>query len=313
MAVGEVETGVATPGPMRALGGVYPVLQTPFNTDETIDDGGLENEIAWLKSCGADGVVTGMVSEVLRLSSEERDHLGEVICDAAVGSLGVILSVGAESTHVAVRHARHAESIGADAVMAIPPLSVAADPDELRRYFERILLAVNIPVVIQDASGYVGRSMSIEFQAKLVAEYGQRIILKPEALPIGPRLSQLRDATGGAARVFEGTGGIALIDSFKRGIVGTMPGADLAWALVALWSALKDGDMDWANRINGPLVALISLQNSLDAFITVEKYLLVRQRVIPSETTRGPRGFALDHETRAEVDRLFELLKAAIS
>jgi 4-hydroxy-tetrahydrodipicolinate synthase len=295
-----------------SLSGVYPVLQTPFNDDETIDYGSLTEEIAWVKKCGADGVVTGMVSEVLRLASDERDQLARVTCEAAQGSLGVILSVGAESTYVAVRHARHAEAVGADAVMAIPPLSVAADLNDLRRYYDDIVLAIDIPVVVQDASGYVGRSMPVEFQAKLVAEYGERVLLKPEALPIGPRLSQLRDATSGTARVFDGTGGIALIDSFHRGIVGTMPGADLTWVFVSMWTALKDGHLDRAERIGDPLVALISLQGSLGAFVAVEKYLLVRQGVIRGDTTRGPRGFILDRETRDEVDRLFGRLQEVV-
>jgi 4-hydroxy-tetrahydrodipicolinate synthase len=154
--------------------------------------------------------------------------------------------------------------------------------------------------------------MPVEFQAKLVAEYGDRVLLKPEALPIGPRLSQLRDATGGTARVFEGTGGIALIDSFHRVIVGTMPGADLTWVFVSMWAALRDGNLNRADCIADPLVALIALQNSLDAFVAVEKYLLVRQGVIRRDTTRGPRGFLLDKETRYEVDRLFGRLQAAV-
>jgi hypothetical protein len=44
----------------------------------------------------------------------------------------------------------------------------------------------------------------------------------------------------------------------------------------------------------------------------VEKHLLVRQGIFKNEIARGPRGFTLDPETRAEVDRLFDLLMAAI-
>ena len=91
------------------------------------------------------------------------------------------------------------------------------------------------------------------------------------ATPIGPRLSQLHDATGGRARVFEGTGGLALVDSFARGIIGTMPGADLIKAIVALWRALRDDDRARINRISLPLIAIIYMQNSLDAFLAIEK------------------------------------------
>jgi 4-hydroxy-tetrahydrodipicolinate synthase len=56
----------------------------------------------------------------------------------------------------------------------------------------------------------------------------------------------------------------------------------------------------------------VSLQTSLDAFLAVEKHLLVRQGVFRSERVRGPVGYVLDAETRREVDRLFDrLLEAA--
>jgi 4-hydroxy-tetrahydrodipicolinate synthase len=67
-----------------------------------------------------------------------------------------------------------------------------------------------------------------------------------------------------------------------------------------------------ARRIHGPLSSLITLQNSLDSFLAVEKHLLVRQGIFKNEIVRGPRGFTLDPETRAEVDRLFDLLMAAV-
>ena len=296
------------------LEGVLPVFQTPYHADESLDLATLEREIAWLFDSGADGIVMAMVSEVLRLSSEEREELAQAACQFG-GSRGiVIISVGAESTKLAERFAKHAEGSGADAVMAIPPVSIGIGDDELITYYERLLQAVEIPLIVQDASGYVGKPMSIQIQARLLAEFGhERVLYKPEASPIGPKLSELREATGGRARVFEGTGGIALVDSFKRGIVGTMPGADLIRALVPLWLALQAGDTAKADRSHGPLAALISMQPSLDAFLAVEKHLLLRQGVFKNTLVRGPRGFRLDEETRREVDRLFDRLMESVA
>jgi dihydrodipicolinate synthase/N-acetylneuraminate lyase len=150
-------------------------------------------------------------------------------------------------------------------------------------------------------------------QASLFDQFGQRVCFKPEAAPIGPRLTELHQATGGQARVFEGSGGIALVDGYHRGIVGTMPGADLIDAIVALWRALQAGDASEADRVWQPLAALVSLQHSLDAFLAIEKYLLVKQGVFSNAIVRGPVGYALDEPTRREVDRLFELLTAAVA
>ena len=203
---------------------------------------------------------------------------------------------------------------GATAVMAIPPVSIGVGRAELVRYYRHILEAISIPVIVQDASGYVGRPMPVETQAALLDEFGpERILYKPEATPLGPNLSALRDATGGRARVFEGSGGITLVDSYRRGVVGTMPGADLIDGLVALWRALQSGDDARIYRLSLPVCGLVSLQSGLDGFLAVEKYLLVKQGVFRNTIIRGPVAFHLDEETRQEVDRLFAILMQAVA
>ena len=54
------------------------------------------------------------------------------------------------------------------------------------------------------------------------------------------------------------------------------------------------------------------LQESLDSFIAVEKHILVRKGVFSNEVIRGPVGFVLDEETRAEVDRRYDRLMAVV-
>jgi len=298
---------------MKPLQGVLPVFQTPFHDDESIDFATLEREFEWLFENGADGVVMAMASETLRLSGEERRQLAEAACSLARGRGVVVISVGAEASVLAEGYARHAESCGADAVMAIPPVSVALGEDEIRRYYERIVRAVKIPLVVQDASGYVGRPMSIELQASLLREFGpERVQFKPEAVPIGPRLTALHEATGGKARVFEGSGGGALVESFRRGIAGTMPGADLIDAIVALWRALESGDEERIYRISFPLSSLLSLLHGLDGYLVVEKYLLNKRGIFRNTLVRGPVGFHMDEQTRQEIDRRFALLAEAV-
>ena len=196
--------------------------------------------------------------------------------------------------------------------MAIPPVSIGLGDDQLRNYYERILAAVDIPVIVQDASGYVGQPMSIGLQAALYQKYGGRVMFKPEATPIGPRLTELHEATDGNAKVFEGSGGMALVDSHRRGVSGTMPGADLIKPLIQLWRALESGDEHRAHQLSLPLVSLVALQNSLDAFLAVEKHLLVAQGIFENNLIRGPVSYQLDEPTRAEVDRLFEGLMQVV-
>ena len=291
------------------LSGVIPIVSTPFDGMDEIDTQVLNTEVQWLIDCGVDGLATAMVSEVVRLAPGERRQPAAVVTEAVDGRLPVVVSVGAESTKAALRLAEHAQSVGAAAVMAIPPFTVALPDSEIHAYYQALLGAVDLPVVVQDASGYLGRPLSLVMCSWLLDEYGpDRVLFKPEAAPIGPRLSALHEATGGGARVFEGTGGLALVDSHRRGIVGTMPGPEVPWALVALWRALERGDAERVAAIHVPLAALVSLQTSLDSFIAVEKYLLVRQGVFTDARRRHPYGYELDAQTASEADRLTALL-----
>ncbi|HEY3898006.1 MAG TPA: dihydrodipicolinate synthase family protein [Chthoniobacter sp.] len=291
---------------------ILPVFQTPFHEDESIDFATLEREFQWLLEQGADGVVMAMVSETLRLSSGERDGLCEFVCKTMGGRGVTVISVGAESSHVAEEHARHAERCGAKMLMAIPPISVVLDEEAIADYYRRLIRAVGIPVIVQDASGYVGRPMSIELQVRLMEEFGaDRVQFKPEAPPLAERLGQLRATSGQRAQCYEGSGGTALIATFSFGLAGTMPGADLIRAIVPLWRALKRGDVSKAQAIHGPLAKLTALQNTLDAYLAVEKHLLMRQGIFTNTIVRSPVGWRMTDEARAMVDRLFDELIAA--
>jgi dihydrodipicolinate synthase/N-acetylneuraminate lyase len=302
-----------TPTTTQRLSGVLPVLQTPFDEDGLIDFHAVLKEIDWVFGQGVDGVVVGMVSEVLRLSSEERDDLGRAVVKATAGRGPVVLSVGAESTSVAVRHVKAASDCGAQAVMATPPVTVDPSNDDLVRYFAALVAASPLPVIIQDASSYVGRPIGIDLLGRLWAEFGKRVMFKPEALPVGPRVSALRELSGGQASVFEGTGGLYLVETFGRGVAGTMPAADVCWAIVALWRALCDGRIEDGYRIAGPLSLLVAMQqSSLDAYVATEKELLVHQGVLPSSRMRGPSALLPDEKAIAEVLRLVDGLKDAV-
>jgi dihydrodipicolinate synthase/N-acetylneuraminate lyase len=294
-----------------ALGGVFPVLQTPFSKNGDIDEVTLRREVEWVFGCGAAGVTVAMVSEILRLEHRERRKLTDLVCEAAGPRGGAIVSVGAESTAIAVGLAEHAQSAGAAAVMATPPLAVAASERELIGYYDAIAAATDVPVIVQDASSYVGAPMPVSLLAEIQDRHGERVRFKPEAQPLGPRLSQLLEATNGAARVYDGSGGVALIDSFRRGIVGSMPAADVCWAIVRMWDALMADDYDTAYRISLPLSALLALQVSLDGYVAIEKHLLVKQQIFASAMRRGPSDFDADDGTIVHADTLFNLLKAA--
>lgn len=291
------------------LSGVLPVVQLPYHDDETIDWQTLRREVDFVFQNGAHGIVAAMVTEVLRLTDAERDELTVRLVEFAGGRGPVVASVGAESSWQAARHARATEQAGAAALMAIPPTNTRASASEVISYYERILAATSVPLVVQDASGYVGTPLPIAAQVGLFRRHPERVMFKPEAQPLGQNLSLLREATEGKAAIFEGSGGIALLDSHRRGLAGTMPGAEIVWAIRAEWDALEAGDLVRATALQGLIAPLVSLQYGLDGFLSIEKLLLHRQGIFPNRLVRGPVGFKLDAATENEVLRLFAALR----
>ena len=296
------------------LSGVFNVLQTPLTETDEIDEPVFAREIEWLLECGIDGAVLAMVSEVLRFSAEDRRKQWQLVLKLINGRIPVVASVGAESTYIATSLAKWAEIDGAAAVMATPPSAFATLSNEIRDYYVAIIESVKIPVIVQDASNYLGQPLDISLYVDLIDKYGaERVQFKPEAKPVKERLEMLRDASNGRALVFGGQGGVDLLDTFPIGIVGTMPGAEVPWALVALFKALKEDNWDRARSIHAPLAKLISYQTTLDAYVAVEKYLLVKQGIFTSERQRGPVGFILSSESKIEIDAAFDALKNAVS
>lgn len=299
----------------KPIAGVLPVVHLALNDGDEIDYVVVRRQVDWVYECGADGCCTGMVSEVLRLSGEERQELHARLVEFTAGRGVVVASVGAESTRQACRWARQAEQSGCDALMAIPPTLASLPAAALTDYFTAICEAVDLPLIVQDASAYVGQAIPLSVLIGLLDRFGpDKVLFKPEAAPIGPNVSALRDASGGRARIFDGSGGILLVDCFRRGIAGTIPGMEVLDGIVALWRALEAGDEAAIYRIYFPICALVALQMQagLDGFLAVEKYLMRWRGLFVNEIRRRPYGWELDNETAAEVDRLFDQLQVAL-
>jgi 4-hydroxy-tetrahydrodipicolinate synthase len=257
-----------------------------------------------------------MFSEVSKLTAKERSELTHKLPQFAAGRGAVFVSVGAESTRQAVLNAKEAARAGCDAVMAVPPMATPVLGGHLREYFFAIADSMELPLIVQDASGYVGQEIPLSVCRELLEQFGpEKILFKPEAAPIGSKLSELRDANLGQAKILEGSGGIFLVDSFRRGIIGTIPGMDLLDGIVALWRALKAGDEETAYRLAFPISAIVALQMQagLDGFLAIEKYLLVKRGLMENARRRHPYRWELDAETAGEIDRLFHCLEQTLS
>ena len=289
--------------------GVYSVVQTPLDENDNIDQAIFKREIDWLIECGVKGLVLAMVSEVMRFSAYERRLQWQSALKIINKRVPLIVSVGAESTAIAISLAKSAQADGATALMATPPAIFPATSDEIYTYYSEIIEAVKIPLIVQDASNYMGQPLDLELYGNLIEKYGtERVQFKPEAKPVKERAAALQEIAHGQARIFEGQSGIDLLDTHPLGLVGTMPGGEIPWAIIKLWNALESDDLELAKSIHNLVSQLVAFQQNIDGYVAVEKYLLVKQGIFESVRQRGPVRTILSSEVKIEIDQIFEKL-----
>ena len=289
--------------------GVYSVVQTPLDENDNIDQAIFKREIDWLIECGVKGLVLAMVSEVMRFSADERRLQWQSSLKIINKRVPLIVSVGAESTAIAISLAKSAQADGATALMATPPAIFPATSDEIYTYYSEIIEAVKIPLIVQDASNYMGQPLDLELYGNLIEKYGtERVQFKPEAKPVKERAAALQEIAHGQARIFEGQSGIDLLDTHPLGLVGTMPGGEIPWAIIKLWNALESNDLELAKSIHNLVSQLVAFQQNIDGYVAVEKYLLVKQGIFESVRQRGPVRTILSSEVKIEIDQIFEKL-----
>jgi len=289
--------------------GVYSVVQTPLDENENIDQAIFKREIDWLIECGVKGLVLAMVSEVMRFSADERRLQWQSALKIINKRVPLIVSVGAESTAIAISLAKSAQADGATALMATPPAIFPATSDEIYTYYSEIIEAVKIPLIVQDASNYMGQPLDLELYGNLIEKYGtERVQFKPEAKPVKERAAALQEIAHGQAKIFEGQSGIDLLDTHPLGLVGTMPGGEIPWAIIKLWNALESNDLELAKSIHNLVSQLVAFQQNIDGYVAVEKYLLVKQGIFESVRQRGPVRTILSSEVKIEIDQIFEKL-----
>ncbi len=289
--------------------GVYSVVQTPLDENNNIDQAIFKREIDWLIECGVKGLVLAMVSEVMRFSADERRLQWQSALKIINKRVPLIVSVGAESTAIAISLAKSAQADGATALMATPPAIFPATSDEIYTYYSEIIEAVKIPLIVQDASNYMGQPLDLELYGNLIEKYGtERVQFKPEAKPVKERAAALQEIAHGQARIFEGQSGIDLLDTHPLGLVGTMPGGEIPWAIIKLWNALESNDLELAKSIHNLVSQLVAFQQNIDGYVAVEKYLLVKQGIFESVRQRGPVRTILSSEVKIEIDQIFEKL-----
>ena len=216
-----------------------------------------------------------------------------------------IVAVSAPHSSLAADFARHAEAIGADAVMALPPTLHLSTVADLKAHYRAIGASTSLPLVLQNVIGQGATTMSAALLAELVDEIPTARFVKEEsgypAQTVGEIIRLCGDKVEG---VMGGRAGKTLMEEVRHGVAGTMPACEFADVHVKLWNAIEAGDERRARDIFNRLLPLLNLEQ--DYGMPLMKEVLKMRGVIPSNAVRQSGFRALDDNARAEAATIMD-------
>ncbi len=151
------------------LKGIIPPVITCFTEEGKLDEAA-QREIVRFQARFVDGFYPcGTYGSGPLMTVEERKRVAEIVMEEK-GSCRVIVHVGAVNTAQTVELAKHAQSIGADGVGAIPPYYYKYTPEQLLNHYRALIQAVDIPVFLYNNPGLSGNPVSADLLATLADE-----------------------------------------------------------------------------------------------------------------------------------------------
>jgi 2-keto-3-deoxy-L-arabinonate dehydratase len=267
--------------------GIVPIIPTPFLADGSPDWSSLRNLLDFAVSARVCALcLPAYASEFYKLTDSERREVAMRAIDLLGGRLPLIAQVNHVSSAYVADMAAQMERAGASAISVAVPRLFNLPERDLLRYFDRILNAIAIPLLIQDFNPG-GGTVSIDFIRKLRSQHQHFRYLKLEEPLMSERVRAINDATNGELGVLEGWGGVYMLELARAGIVGVMPGLAVADVLQLVWNRERGGDHDGAYAAFIGVLPQISYSlQSLEFFHHAEKALLVARGVLPKAIVR---------------------------
>jgi 4-hydroxy-tetrahydrodipicolinate synthase len=235
-----------------------------------------------------------------------------VLVEQNRGRLPVVIGTGAATREQAARFAVHAREIGASAVIAMPP-HIRRRPlseEVILDYYRGISEGARLPVFIQNYSGTVGTEMSAEFLLRLCREIEHVEYIKEETEPSTIKLTEIIRGNDGSVRgCFGGAGGRYLIEEYRRGTAGNMPGCHMTDVIVSLWQELESGNEAEALQIYKEMAPLFFFEAQVDGCY---KEVLFRRGVIACPRKRNGTAL-LDEISSQYLDDILRALEPRMS
>ncbi len=288
---------------MPRLEGVFCPTVTFYDEKGGLDVKTFETHLHRLIDAGLQGVVPlGTMGEFTLLTDAERRTLTEAAVVAVGGRGKVLAGTGSPSTDGAVALSRHAEDVGADAVVVVTPFYLKPNRDGLVRHYGALHRAVDIPLLAYNLPSFTGYSLDNDVVLELAAE-GILQGLKDTEGNVAKDLALLADLPKdfslltGADPTFLGI----TLEGGSGGILGTSN--FFPATIEEMYRAVRGGDLHRAAGIQAG-VARLSEAIGTGAFPAATKYIVEKVWGHPAHL-RLPVT-PLSEEERSRVDGILK-------
>ena len=294
----------APSGKPGTYAGVFIIMQTPFLDSFEIDEDSLRREADFLVRCGVHGMVwPAGAGETQTLSHAERIRYAPSVVQEVKGRIPVVIGVHGVNKFEAAEYARHAEKIGADAMLALSQTDGATDLDVLTDYFTAITSASRLPLFIQVSSPV----LTVDYLIGLARKLPTFRYVKDEQAPVPKRVSRFVAEAKGLLTPMTGGGSRNLLNEMGRGSRGTMPGAGFADIQAQIWDWYQEGKKKEARDLFSKMPMMAVLEQNVT--YVVQKEILRRRGVFKTTWMRNTRKFTMDAGDLHELDEIFGALR----
>ena len=159
----------------------------------------IEDQIAG----GTDAIViTGTSGEAATMTDEEHRQAIKYAVDKVNKRVPVVAGAGSNETAYAVQLAKHAEEVGADAILVVTPYYNKCTQNGLVAHYYKIADSVNIPLILYNVPSRTGVNIKPETYAKLAKH--PRIVGVKEANGDLTAILRTRAACGDDLHIYSG-------------------------------------------------------------------------------------------------------------
>lgn len=149
--------------------GIIPAFYACYDDDNKVSSKRVRNLVQYYIRHGVQGVyVNGSSGECIYQSIEERKQIIETVMEVAKGKLTVINHVACNNTRDSIELAKHSESIGVDAIAAIPPIYFKLPEYSIAAYWNAMSKAApNTDFIIYNIPQLAGVALTNSLYAEM--------------------------------------------------------------------------------------------------------------------------------------------------